>query len=213
MGHHYDSSFGFTGSAGKGAVKGYMREGPKISEHKSSAGKGEYKAGGRVEHKAPDSKGEFAKGGWIKGALGGKHSKGALHRALHVPEGKKIPEKKLEKAEHSKSGKVRKEANLAKTLKKFKLGGVVTHGEYEVPRTASPIYKYAKGGAVKKMDGFPKMAGEYGVPPTSFKKYAKGGMATEGKPTGKIAKANDSNEKWADYKHGGMKHKRGGGRC
>ena len=45
--------------------------------------------------------------------------KGALHKALHVPEGKKIPEKKLEKAEHSKNPTMRKRAVLAETLKKL----------------------------------------------------------------------------------------------
>lgn len=54
---------------------------------------------------------------WIKGAI--KHP-GKLHRELGVPQGKKIPAKKLEKAEHSKSPTIRKEANLAKTLKSFK---------------------------------------------------------------------------------------------
>lgn len=51
---------------------------------------------------------------WIAKAT---KNKGALHRKLGVPEGKKIPAKKLSKAEHSKSPKLRKEANLAKTLK------------------------------------------------------------------------------------------------
>lgn len=51
---------------------------------------------------------------WIAGAT--KH-KGALHRALGVPQGEKIPAKKLAKAAHSKSPKVRKEVALAKTLK------------------------------------------------------------------------------------------------
>lgn len=51
---------------------------------------------------------------WIAKAT---ENKGALHRKLHVPEGEKIPEKKLEKAEHSKSPKERKEAELARTLK------------------------------------------------------------------------------------------------
>jgi hypothetical protein len=37
-----------------------------------------------------------------------------------VPEGKKIPEKKLEKAQHSKDSTLRKEAVLAETLKNFK---------------------------------------------------------------------------------------------
>jgi len=53
---------------------------------------------------------------WIKGAI--KHP-GKLHRELGVAQGKKIPAKKLEKAEHSKNPTIRKEANLAKTLKGF----------------------------------------------------------------------------------------------
>lgn len=54
---------------------------------------------------------------WIKGAI--KHP-GALHEALGVPEGKKIPPKKMKKAENSKNPTIRKEAALAKTLKSFK---------------------------------------------------------------------------------------------
>ena len=53
---------------------------------------------------------------WIAGAI--KH-KGKLHKELGVKEGKKIPEKKMEKAEHSKNPTIKKEANLAKTLKGF----------------------------------------------------------------------------------------------
>lgn len=53
---------------------------------------------------------------WIQGAI--KHP-GKLHRDLGIPEGKKIPAKKLAKAEHSKNPAIRKEANLAKTLKKM----------------------------------------------------------------------------------------------
>jgi len=56
---------------------------------------------------------------WIKKALP-KSSKGKLHRELGVPEGKKIPAKKLIKAEHSKNPTIRREANLAKTLKNFR---------------------------------------------------------------------------------------------
>lgn len=51
---------------------------------------------------------------WISGAI--KHP-GALHEELHVKPGKKIPEKKLEKAEHSKNPKLKKRAILARTLK------------------------------------------------------------------------------------------------
>ena len=53
-------------------------------------------------------------GKWIQEAI--KHP-GALHKELHVPEGKKIPEKKLEKAEKSKNPKLAKQARLAETLK------------------------------------------------------------------------------------------------
>jgi hypothetical protein len=55
----------------------------------------------------------MAKGNWIKGAI--KHP-GALHREMGVPEGKKIPEKRLEKAAE-KDGKLGQRARLAETLK------------------------------------------------------------------------------------------------
>lgn len=50
---------------------------------------------------------------WIKGAI--KHP-GALHRELGVPEGEKIPSKKLNAAAHSSNPTLRKRASLAKTL-------------------------------------------------------------------------------------------------
>lgn len=53
---------------------------------------------------------------WIQNAV---KNKGALHRSLHVPEGKKIPVSKLHKAEHSKSPTLRKRAQLAETLRGF----------------------------------------------------------------------------------------------
>ena len=59
----------------------------------------------------------MAKDKWISGAV--KHP-GKLHAALKVPEGKKIPEAKLVKAEHSKNPTLKKEAVLAKTLKPLK---------------------------------------------------------------------------------------------
>ena len=46
--------------------------------------------------------------------------KGALHEALGVPEGEKIPKAKIKKAEHSKSPLLRKRANLAETLSKLR---------------------------------------------------------------------------------------------
>jgi len=44
---------------------------------------------------------------------------GVLRKSIHVKEGEKIPEKKLEKAEHSKNPKTRKRAVLAETLRKM----------------------------------------------------------------------------------------------
>lgn len=52
---------------------------------------------------------------WIQGAI---KKPGALHKELGVPEGKKIPEKKLKEAE-KKGGKIAKRAHLAETLKKL----------------------------------------------------------------------------------------------
>lgn len=53
---------------------------------------------------------------WIAGAI--KHP-GALHKELGVPEGKKIPAKKLAAAA-KKPGTEGKRARLAETLKKMK---------------------------------------------------------------------------------------------
>lgn len=51
---------------------------------------------------------------WIQGAI--KHP-GALRETLGVKKGEKIPEAKLEKAEHSKNPKTAARARLAETLK------------------------------------------------------------------------------------------------
>lgn len=58
---------------------------------------------------------------WIKGAVAG--GKGKLHSALGVPQGDKIPATKLEAATHSDNPTIRKEANLAETLKGFNKPG------------------------------------------------------------------------------------------
>jgi hypothetical protein len=52
-------------------------------------------------------------GHWIASAV--KHP-GALHRALHVPEGEKIPKAKVTKAAHSDNPTLAKRARLAETL-------------------------------------------------------------------------------------------------
>ena len=53
---------------------------------------------------------------WIQGAI--KHP-GALHTALGVPQGKKIPAAKVEAATHSKNPTTRKRAVLAQTLSRM----------------------------------------------------------------------------------------------
>ncbi len=63
---------------------------------------------------------QFAEGGstdkWIQGAI---KKPGALHKQLGVPEGKKIPAKKLAKAAKA-PGKLGQRARLAETLKGMK---------------------------------------------------------------------------------------------
>jgi len=54
---------------------------------------------------------------WMQKAF--SKNKGKLHRELLVPEGKKIPAKKLAKASHSKNPTIRKEVALAKTARKI----------------------------------------------------------------------------------------------
>lgn len=49
---------------------------------------------------------------WMQGVAQHMH-KGALHRALHVPVGKKIPAAKMAKAAHSQNAHVRKMVGLA----------------------------------------------------------------------------------------------------
>lgn len=50
---------------------------------------------------------------WIAGAT---QNRGALHRALGVPVGQKIPASKLASAARSRNPKIQKEVSLAKTL-------------------------------------------------------------------------------------------------
>jgi len=54
---------------------------------------------------------------WIAGAI---KKSGALHKALHVKQGEKIPLSKIKKAEHSRNPLLKKRAILADTLRKIK---------------------------------------------------------------------------------------------
>lgn len=60
---------------------------------------------------------EKKKKDWIKGAI---KRPGALHKELGVPEGKKIPKKKLDKAAKTGSPRVKRQVALAKTLSKMR---------------------------------------------------------------------------------------------
>jgi hypothetical protein len=73
---------------------------------------------------------------WIAGAI---KRPGALHRALHVPEGEKIPAKKMAKARSSDNPRMRRMAALAHTLKGFHHadGGAVHQGEGRAPKSGS----------------------------------------------------------------------------
>lgn len=53
---------------------------------------------------------------WIQSAI---KEPGSLRKTLKVKKGEKIPDKKLDKAAHSKNPKTKKRAVLAKTLKKM----------------------------------------------------------------------------------------------
>ncbi len=148
-GFKYPQSMGFTGSTGAytnvspyvrrkfangGSVRGTDPGGSTINRKKtyaqwqtdtgstSSLLPG-YKDGGRT---------------WIAGAI---KKPGALHRALGVPQGEKIPAKKLAKAAHSDNPTMSRRANLAKTLKKMHKadGGYVewVDRRYRVPRRYS----------------------------------------------------------------------------
>lgn len=71
---------------------------------------------------------------WIKSAI---KRPGALHRALGVPEGEKIPAKKMAAARKSENPRVRRMAGLAHTLAGMhkKDGGAIrVEGEGEAPK-------------------------------------------------------------------------------
>jgi hypothetical protein len=53
---------------------------------------------------------------WIQEAI---KKPGSLRDSLHVKKGEKIPQAKIETAEHSKNATTRKRAVLAETLKKM----------------------------------------------------------------------------------------------
>lgn len=97
-----------------GRKKPYVNRTPSQDERDLSACIHEKKR--HTHEKELRTGGRAAGGHWIQGAI--KHP-GALHKTLGVPQGTKIPRKKLLKAEHSSNPLTRKRANLAMTLKGF----------------------------------------------------------------------------------------------
>lgn len=98
---------------------------------------------------SPYKKGGAAKGGkWIQEAIG---KPGALHKQLGVPEGEKIPAKKLAKAAE-KGGKLGKRARLAETLKGLRPGRA-TGGAADLrplSTAAKSVAGKARGGSARK---------------------------------------------------------------
>ncbi len=145
-GWDFSTKSGFTGSAGKVSVSPHTREmakGGKVQKHYD-------RMGPKKDVDAMASGGKVG-GNWIAKAT---ENKGALHRALKVPEGEKIPAKKLDKAAHSDNPKMRKRAALAETLKGMKKGG-------KVGKTKLPSNTTQAAGALAKMAA---LAGPPGAP-------------------------------------------------
>ena len=87
-------------------------------------------------------------GNWIKGAI--KHP-GRLHKITHTPEGEKIPEKKIAKAEHSKNSSVAAAARLGERLKGMhKKSGGSLDGAAQGMRPAGGRLARKGGGRAKK---------------------------------------------------------------
>lgn len=87
---------------------------------------------------------------WIQHAI---QRPGALHRALHVPEGEKIPASKMAQAEDSNNPRVRREAALAHTLEGMHgraMGGPVLPGKNYMVGEKGPemLHMGMKGGSV-----------------------------------------------------------------
>lgn len=120
---------GFAGGTLPNPREALKREGATVSEKPASFSKAQKESYSREEgYNAADRRSGRKEGGkkWIQSAV---KKPGALHKQLGVPQGEKIPEKKLESAE-KKGGKLGQRARLAETLKGFRkgkdLGGVAS---------------------------------------------------------------------------------------
>ncbi len=154
------SGFGPDGLIGKGITEGspikYLLDDGKDKDKDNGKKRGGSVSDGEIEGTRPTG-GRLAKkqGGsdnWIQGAI--KHP-GALHRELHVPEGKKIPAKKMAEAAHSDNPHIRRQAALAKTLKRVGKAHGGSIADLEL----------ASGGRAKKKSGDTDITIVIGAPP------------------------------------------------
>lgn len=77
---------------------------------------------------------------WIQDAV---KRPGQLHEDLGVPEDEKIPEDKLEEAEHSKNKKVRERAQFAENMKNMKKGAEDSDHHWKCPECGEENYSYS----------------------------------------------------------------------
>lgn len=193
-GWKFPASAGFTGSAGRSPVKGYMRGGTV----KAGPSRMAMASGGKV--------GDGSRFGAVKSKLserGGVKNPGALAASIGR---KKYGGEKMAKMS-------------AAGPKKFAIGGLVGKGEYAETQmnTVRPggAQQFARGGRVpagrvinggKNNVGMPKMAPAKNPPPAGRRPgFAQGGMATLGKDL-----TTPGGGKWSDFKRGGRAR---GGRC
>ena len=153
---HRDNG-GFMGQLGESGLGGII---PMLMSRKTGGSVSD----GTLEGTRPEKGGRFARksGGradahWIKGAI--KHP-GALHRELNVADDKRIPEKKLAKAEHSPNKLVAKRAHLADTLEHMhregrKHGGKTGKGKMNVNIVIAPGGGGQPQGAPMPAQGMP----------------------------------------------------------
>ena len=98
-----------------------------------------------VTHKQLNERGEK----WIQGAVDPSH-KGDLHKALHVPQGEKIPKSKINKATHSKDAHLRHMAQFAKNVAP-KQEGVMDTVKKVGQRVASGVNQLVGHGSDEEM--------------------------------------------------------------
>jgi len=97
----------FGGRTGTGLRPGIPWSGGKDMPHKGES---------EADKEMKDDKAEYAKGGRTPNFHPGGE-KGKLHRELGISEDKKIPAKRLAKAEHSKDPEIKRDAVRAETMK------------------------------------------------------------------------------------------------